>query len=58
MIDEEEISNNQQQKRLPRHLIFIKLYDWQDCSISDFLSFIIIIKSLILTKLPVIVFFN
>lgn len=49
MIDEEEISNNQQQKRFPRHLIFINLYDWQDSSISDLLSFIII-KSLILTK--------
>lgn len=58
MIDEEEISNNQQQKRFPRHLIFINLYDWQDSSISDLLSFIIIIKSLILTKLPVIFFFN
>lgn len=57
MIDEEEISNNQQQKRFPRHLIFIKLYDWQGSSISDLLSFIVI-KSLILTKLPVIFFFN
>lgn len=62
MIDEEEISNNQQtinqqQKRFPRHLIFINLYDWQDSSISELLSFIII-KSLILTKLPVIFFFN
>lgn len=50
MIDEEEISNNQQQKRFPRHLIFINLYDWQDSRISDLFSFIII-KSLILTKL-------
>lgn len=57
MIDEEEISNNQQQKRFPRHLIFINLHDWQDSSISDLLSFITI-KSLILTKLPVIFFFN
>lgn len=57
MIDEEEISNNQQQKRFPRHLIFINLYDWQDSSISDLLSFITI-KSLILTKLPVIFFFQ
>lgn len=58
MIDEKEISSNQQQKRFPRHLIFINLCDWQDSSISDFLSFIIIIKSLILTKLPVIFFFQ
>lgn len=50
MIDEEEISNNQQQKRFPRHLIFINLCDWQDSSISDWLSFIII-KSFILKKL-------
>lgn len=57
MIDEEEISNNQQQKRCPRHLIFINLYDWQDSSISELLSFITI-KSLILTKLPVIFFFQ
>lgn len=57
MIDEKEISSNQQQKRFPRHLIFINLYDWQDSSISDLLSFIII-KSLILTKLPVIFFFQ
>lgn len=57
MIDEKEISNNQQQKRFPRHLIFINLYDWQDSSISDLLSFIVI-KSLILTKLPVIFFFQ